>query len=159
MFFRKSLSWIAIRFLIQLKFPKVKQLSTTNLATWLAQNQSKPLLLDGRTTEEYAVSRIEGAKLAPVNLEDLRNWEGIDTAVPIVVYCSVGYRSAAKARKLQQMGYQNVYNLEGSIFQWANEGRPVYQGSRLVKQVHPYNNFWGQLLNQELHPEEFNSKD
>jgi len=73
-------------------------------------------------------------------------------AQPIVVYCSVGYRSSALAEKLARAGMTNVFNLEGSIFAWANEGRPVYRGDTLLNpaQVHPFNTKWGQLLRPEL---------
>ena len=65
-----------------------------------------------------------------------------------MVYCSVGYRSARIADRLQQAGCDRVYNLEGSIFKWANEKRPLYQSDRPTTIVHPYNPLWGQLLNK-----------
>ena len=68
----------------------------------------------------------------------------------MVVYCSVGYRSAELARKLTARGHANVANLEGSLFAWANEGRPVYAGTRLADRVHPYDAAWGSLLKPEL---------
>src|SRR6185295_10757461 len=70
---------------------------------------------------------------------------------PMVIYCSVGYRSSALAEKLQKAGFTNVYNLEGSIFNWANEGRPVYRGTNTVAEVHPYSAKWGKLLDQRFH--------
>lgn len=77
----------------------------------------------------------------------------------IVVYCSVGYRSSALARQLQQLGYTNVYNLESSIFEWADEGRPVYQGERRVKLVHPFDEKWGVYLKRELWSDLSSSSD
>ena len=47
-------------------------------------------------------------------------------------------------------GYADVWNLEGSIFQWANGGRPVYRDGRPVEAVHPYNTLWGTLLADSL---------
>jgi hypothetical protein len=44
-----------------------------------------------------------------------------------------------------------VYNLDGSIFQWANEGRPLYSGTNRVASVHPYDREWGRFLKKELH--------
>jgi rhodanese-related sulfurtransferase len=73
-------------------------------------------------------------------------------ARPVVVYCAVGYRSSALAQKLQKAGLTNVFSLDGSIFQWANEGRQLYRGSERVKEVHPYNRKWGRLLKPEYHP-------
>ena len=70
---------------------------------------------------------------------------------PIVVYCSVGYRSSILARKLQDMGFTKVYNLEGSIFKWANEDRPLVQNQTTGYKVHPYNAHWGRLLERKYH--------
>ena len=40
-----------------------------------------------------------------------------------------------------------VYNLEGSIFKWANENRPIVNGDdKPTHLVHPYNSFFGKLL-------------
>jgi 3-mercaptopyruvate sulfurtransferase SseA len=67
-----------------------------------------------------------------------------------VTYCSVGYRSGAFAKKLQTTGYTNVKNMSGSIFRWANEGRPVERDDHRVEKVHPYNSVWGKLLKPQL---------
>lgn len=143
--FIRILSWRLIKFLIQLQFPEIKQLSTADLAAWLSDDSvSKPIILDARTLEEYAVSHLKNAQLAPSNLENLV--KEINFSTPIVAYCSVGYRSAAIARRLQSQGYQNVFNLSGSIFQWVNENRPVYHAGKPVTKVHPYHKFWQYLL-------------
>ena len=142
----RIVSWWLIKLLIRLQFPKVQQLSTADLAAWLSdKNKEKPLLLDARTIEEYEVSHLLDAKIVPDRLKDLAD-EGINYLTPIVVYCSVGYRSSAIARRLQSMGYQNVFNLEGSIFQWVNENRLVYREGKPVTKVHPYQDFWQHLL-------------
>ena len=44
-----------------------------------------------------------------------------------------------------------VYNLEGSLFKWANEGRPMVDSNgQPVTKVHPYNAVFGKFLNKEL---------
>ena len=65
---------------------------------------------------------------------------------PIVVYCSVGYRSARLAHWLAGQGYTTFRNLTGGIFQWANDDRPVFRDDRPVTEVHPYDQRWGLLL-------------
>jgi len=137
----KKLAWKVVKFFIRVRFPHVPPISTTDLAMWLEKNDvEKPLLLDARTPQEYAVSHLENAKLLPANLGEL-------DSVPMVVYCSIGYRSAIAVQQLQKIGYQKVFNLEGSIFQWANEHRPLERGEETSDRVHPYNRFWGFLLN------------
>ncbi|HEY9846446.1 MAG TPA: rhodanese-like domain-containing protein [Candidatus Caenarcaniphilales bacterium] len=146
----QTLSWTAIKPLIHLKFPQVSFISTAALAAWLAQpDTQKPVLLDTRTEAEYAVSHLLGAHRIAPDTQDVFLELARDT--PIVTYCSVGYRSGLVAVRLQAAGYTQVVNLEGSIFQWANEGRPVYQNDQAVRQVHPYKPFWGHLLDQALH--------
>ena len=56
----------------------------------------------------------------------------------------------ALAEKLRARGIENVFNLEGSLFQWANEGRPLYRGEERVYQAHPYDEEWGQLLDRRF---------
>jgi len=131
------------------KFPSVPQLSTSELAAWLADtNKPAPLLVDVRTREEFAVSHLRGATNA-TSIELVKAARK-SPEQPIVVYCSVGYRSSALAEKLQRAGLTGIWNLEGSIFQWANEGRPVFRGTTPVHRVHPYSAKWGKLLNPEL---------
>lgn len=143
----RSLAFIILKRLISRKFPAVKSITTNELAQWLNEpSTSQLLLLDARTEAEYETSHLQHAQqIDPYdpNLEAVTNFKH----TPIVVYCSVGYRSARIADRLQQQGCDLVYNLEGSIFKWANEKRPLYQSDRPTTLVHPYNHLWGQLLN------------
>lgn len=138
---------------IRREFPEVKQVSTAQLSAWLNdQSYPSPLLLDVRTPDEYAVSHLRDAcRVGPA-----AKHADVLATVPkdrlIVAYCSTGYRSSAFVRRLQKAGFTNVYNLEGSIFRWANEGRPVFRAGQQVYEVHPYNGTWGRLLDPSLHP-------
>lgn len=123
---------------IRLKFPTVRSLSTQDLDRWLADpSQKPPILLDTRTAEEFAVSHLKSAQ---------QEVSCLPKDASIVVYCSIGYRSARYAEALRQQGFTDVQNLAGSIFQWANEGRPLYRGEQRTHKVHAYNAQWGKLL-------------
>jgi rhodanese-related sulfurtransferase len=129
----------------------VPQISTAELADWLADgDRLKPILIDARKPEEFEVSHLAGAKRAGSLQEALGILSGEVKDRPIVVYCSVGYRSSSLAAALIGKGFTRVYNLEGSIFEWANEGRPVYSHGKRVRRVHPYDDEWGRLLDEEL---------
>ena len=136
---------------IRHRFPGVRQLRTRELAEWMAADAETrhPLLLDVRSKEEFEVSHLSGSHRF-VSVEQVRN-DLLDAAQSIVVYCSVGYRSSAVAEKLRAAGLNNVWNLEGSLFQWVNEGRQVHRGTELLRpaRVYPYNRKWGQLLKPE----------
>jgi rhodanese-related sulfurtransferase len=134
---------------IRSDYPTVRHVSTDELAYWLQQDDPV-VLIDARKHEEYAVSHITGAKRASNVEEALAALEGITLNSPVVVYCSVGYRSSALVGDIEGLGFTKVFNLEGSIFQWANEGRPVYRDGMKVEVVHPYDSKWGKLLNRVL---------
>lgn len=135
---------------IRTEFPGVPQLSTAELAAWLAEpSRPQPWLIDARSREEYEVSHLRGA-IPAETVDEVEAATGGDRERPLVLYCSVGYRSSALAARLQAAGYTRVYNLEGSIFRWANEGRPVFRGGEEVRRVHPYDTSWGQYLDRSL---------
>ena len=135
-----GVTWPAIKARIAKEFPNVKSIGTAELA----KVEPKPVLLDVRTAAEFDVSHLAGARRA--DPEATAASVALPKNTPIVTYCSVGYRSAKFAQRLQDAGFTNVRNLEGSIFQWANEGRPIEPAGK----VHPYNSKWGALLNPTL---------
>ena len=107
------------------------------------------MLLDVREPAEYAVSHLAGARQVEPGTDPATLDLPMDSRV--VTYCSVGYRSADYGRTLRRAGFTDVRNLEGSIFQWANEGRPIVRGDgQPARKVHPYNKTWGLLLRPGL---------
>lgn len=141
------LAFIIIKRLITRKFPNIEWISTKELTRWLEDPlKPQPIILDARSEAEYAVSHLQQADRIDPHHPDLAAVAGASKDTPIVVYCSVGYRSARIVEQLGQAGFSHVYNLEGSIFQWANEGRPVFKDGHPTMLVHPYNKLWGTLL-------------
>lgn len=135
--------------LIAARFPDVRWVDADTLAGWMSGTSAGELvLLDVRNLEEQEVSQLHGAQhLDPVR-PDIAALQ-IRKDAKVVVYCSVGYRSAAVIDDLERAGIQNVYNLEGGLFDWANKDRPVYRGQERVQEVHPYNRLWGLLLRKD----------
>ena len=143
-----GLGWGLVNAKIRRDFPEVKRISTAELAAWLSdRDRAAPLLLDVRTQAEYDVSHLQNAEQVEPNASTSAVPPPKDR--PIVTYCSVGYRSGAFAEKLRAAGFSKVLNLEGSIFAWANEGRPIFRDGAQVEMVHPYNWTWGRLLRKE----------
>ena len=139
----------ALRF-VREAFPDVPQMTTRQLAAMQAHDVPDVVLLDARTAAEFNVSHLPGAVLASNARMALDALEGNDPERTVVVYCSVGYRSSRLAKQLRARGFENVFNLEGSLFQWANEGRPLYRGDKQVHKAHPYDEEWGMLLDRRL---------
>jgi rhodanese-related sulfurtransferase len=120
-----------------------------------ANNGVRPLLIDARTREEYEVSHPPEAVWAETPQQIASALREASDGQAVVLYCSVGLRSSKAAATLVRSGRTNVFNLQGSIFQWANEGRPLIANDRAVHVVHPYDERWGVLLNPQLHPLKF----
>jgi rhodanese-related sulfurtransferase len=103
------------------------------------------LILDSREASEYNVSHIESAKFVGFNKFSKKDFDAqvSDKDTPIVVYCSVGIRSDRISKKLQKMGYTNVKNLYGGIFEWKNKGFPILDSTnRETENIHVYSKIW-----------------
>lgn len=87
---------------------------------------SSVVILDVRTTAEYADGHIRGAILIDQGQSDFM--EKAKAALPtdktIAVYCRSGRRSANAAGRLADVGYKCV-NLKGGIMAWIEAGKLV----------------------------------
>jgi phage shock protein E len=75
------------------------------------------LLLDVRTTGEFAGGHLPGAKNIPVQELERRLGEVGNKERPVVLYCQSGMRSATAAAVLQEAGYRDVHDL-GAMGRW-----------------------------------------
>lgn len=130
------------------KFPEVQWISTEELARWRDDPAlPQPVVLDARTEPEFELSHLRGALPIDPYRPSLKTVQRFARDTPVVVYSSVGYRSARVASWLGKAGYTNVRNVAGSVFQWANEGRPLFrEENRPTAMVHPYDHTWGVLV-------------
>lgn len=121
----------------------VTEISVKNAAAL----HGKAVFLDSRAKKEYTISHIKGAKWIGYDEFNANSLKGISKDKTIIVYCSVGYRSEKITKKLNKLGYKNVSNLYGGIFEWVNQGQKVYnnQNASTLK-VHTYNKAWSKWL-------------
>ena len=128
-----------LHFLLGEKIPFV---SVDSLQTMALQDL---IILDTRAKEEYDVSHIPGAIFvgSTFNVASVEQY-GKDKTV--VVYCSVGYRSEKYGAEMQKLGYKNVYNLYGGIFEWVNDGQVVQTKEGTTPNIHTYNSNWGKYV-------------
>ncbi len=115
------------------------------------EDLSNYTILDAREQKEFNTSHIQGAICVGYNNFDIQQLKDIDKNKPIVVYCSVGYRSEKIGEKLIQSGYTKVYNLFGSIFEWINQGNEIEKSSgNTTLEIHTYNQKWSRwVLNKK----------
>lgn len=124
----------------------VPLIRANSLKSAMVKNE-KLILLDTRAFEEYHVSHIPNAFFVNYDNFTPHAMDTIDRNASIVIYCSVGYRSERIGEKLLKMGFTNVKNLYGGIFEWVNKGNEVVNASgKVTDHVHTYNKNWSQWL-------------
>jgi len=90
------------------------------------------LVVDVREQDEWDEGHIPGAIHIPRgNLESRIERAAPETTKPVLLYCSVGNRSAFAAKTLEEMGYEDVVSLAGGFTDWKRNGYPVQLRSGL----------------------------
>ena len=92
----------------------------------LSETRESFFVLDVREYPEYAAGRIPGAYLIPYR-ELKQRREEIPLNTPVYVVCQAGVRSRRAQRRLRQLGFDKVCNVEGGLRAWQAAG---YGGKR-----------------------------
>lgn len=95
----------------------------------LAEGREKFQLLDVRSPSEFQKGRIAGAhhKFVAKMRDGINGDLNLDRTKPTAVYCGSGYRASIAASLLKRDGYQQVYNVPGSMQAWKNAGFDVQE--------------------------------
>ena len=122
----------------------VPEISVDSLALIIADVQ----LVDTREQDEFDISHLEGAIFSGYDDYDSTIVDRLDTDKPVIVYCSIGYRSEKIAERLIEAGFTDVYNLYGGLFEWMNQGYEIIDDSGPTDSVHAYSRAWGIWLKE-----------
>jgi rhodanese-related sulfurtransferase len=148
---RRGIAWAVS--VVHRRFPDVSHLSPSSLDAWLRDPQRPaPQIVDARSAEEFAVSHLVGARRIDPESSASAALAALDPERSVVIYCSAGYRGATLARRLQNAGRRDVWNLEGGIFAWANSSLPIERAGQPTRHVHPYSRFFTRLLRAPTSP-------
>lgn len=91
-------------------------------------------ILDVRTTEEFAGGHLENAKNIDWTSEGFdAKIAGLDKSNPYFVYCLSGGRSNAAARHMRELGFKEVYEMEGGMMKWRANSLPETTGTAAPK--------------------------
>ena len=112
--------------LIEIANSSVKRLSFNEAKEFIS---SGAIIIDVREESEVAQSgKAKNALHIPrglieftLSIDSQNNPMGINKDSIILVYCAAGARSALAAKTLQDLGFQNVYNL-GGFNEWVANG-------------------------------------
>lgn len=112
---------------------------TLEAAAFMARpDRERFVLADARSPAEIAVSRIPGAILP----EEL---PALGAGRPVLVYCTVGMRSARTTRALRASGIE-AWNLTGGILGWAAAGGALVDPrGEPTRKVHTFGARWNHL--------------
>jgi rhodanese-related sulfurtransferase len=100
---------------------KMKNINTSRAHDLIEDKNGEPdfVILDIRTPEEYAEGHIENA----VNVDFYDDafpdeLSSLDTDKTYLIYCRSGGRSGSAFKMMKELGFRNVYNMEGGIIRW-----------------------------------------
>lgn len=118
--------------------PKLGQFPEMTVKELLqAQRKGRPLtLVDARDKNEQRVSTLPGAILA----HKLRQ-ATLPNHHLVVVYCTIGYRSAQLVQALRRRGL-NAVNLVGGVLSWTHAGQPLRRDGKPTRRLHVYGATW-----------------
>lgn len=77
--------------------------------------EENTVIIDVRGEDEYNSGHIKDAINIP--LDNISKIE-YDKDMKIILYCATGVRSTEAAKKLSDLGYTNIYNLDGGLLNW-----------------------------------------
>lgn len=106
-----------------------EELNGGTLETWTAEEvavafkDNRIVLIDVRTPQEYALERIRGALLAPMqNFDPAHLPRGGDQT--LVLHCGSGVRSRKVAGMCLEAGFDRIAHLDGGFGAWKQAGQP-----------------------------------
>ncbi len=132
--------------------------SNPNKTTLVDSNQFEQLI---SPEEVYVINahtpyigEIEGTDLNAYNWENMESYLDQlpeDKSTPIAIYCRSGRMSSISAHQLLELGYTNIYDLEGGMNAWQSSGRNLVQNVEETGEIKEFNliaNNWNFLSNE-----------
>jgi len=79
-------------------------------------------LIDVRTIEEFGEGHLKNAKNICVTDDDFKEKVAkLNRNEPVYLYCRSGKRSARAGEILREMGFTEIYDMDGGILKWNEE--------------------------------------
>ena len=94
--------------------------TAVDVETYKSLIAGKGVLVDLRTAAEFAEGKIEGASNVDWMADDFESKiQELDKETPVYIYCTAGgKRSVDSMQKMKDLGFKEVYNLEGGLVAW-----------------------------------------
>lgn len=106
----------------------IQTIDSKTLRSWIDEGDKEFVLLDVREPGEVTAGKIEADDYLSiprglVEFQFTKKMKNLNK--PVVVYCLKGARGALATLSLKELGYTQVYNLEGGVLAWIEKGLPV----------------------------------
>jgi rhodanese-related sulfurtransferase len=108
------------------KKPAVQNLKPEQFEALRKADTNSTVVLDVRTKKERQEGHIPGSVLLDFNSDNFeQELTKLDKNKTYLVHCAAGGRSARACKKMDQLGFKKVYNLEGGMGAWEKAKKPV----------------------------------
>jgi thioredoxin 1 len=110
-----------------------KTVSCSDFESLLKKQGSGATLVDVRTHSEFEGGHLKSARNVDFRDPSFATLMGaLDKNKPVFIYCMSGGRSGKALLALKDMGFREVYNLDGGILKWRSDGMPVEENEELA---------------------------
>lgn len=104
----------------------IELVSPAAAAQVIADDPADLVVLDIRTPEEFNEARLADAIMVDFYADDFADQlDTLDKDVPYVVYCRTGNRSSEAVKTMKDLGFVEVYEVDGGIVNWYDQGYPI----------------------------------
>jgi rhodanese-related sulfurtransferase len=108
--------------------PVIKNITSLQADQLIKTNKDNAnfVILDVRTPSEYVQGYIKNAVNLDYNSPDFKELvNSLDKNKTYLVYCRTGVRSAAASQMMSELGFKDIYNMNGGITDWQAAGLPI----------------------------------
>jgi phage shock protein E len=104
----------------------IELVSPAEAAEVIADDPTGLVVLDIRTPEEFNEARLADAIMVDFYADDFAaQLDTLDKDVPYVLYCNSGNRSSDAVKTMKDLGFVEVYEIDGGIVNWYDQGFPI----------------------------------
>ncbi|OGO20136.1 MAG: sulfurtransferase [Chloroflexi bacterium RBG_16_50_11] len=107
---------------------KIVNITAAEALALIQANTGNPdfIIIDVRTPEEYAAGHIESAVLVNYNSADFQEEiSKFNKEKTYLIYCRTGNRSSGARDIMKELGFREIYHMDGGITEWQAQGFPV----------------------------------
>ena len=106
----------------------IELVSPADAAQVIEDDPAGLVVLDIRTPEEFNEARLADAVNVDFYDADFADQlDALDKNDPYVMYCRSGNRSSEAIKTMKDLGFVEVYEIDGGIANWYDSGFPVEQ--------------------------------